>query len=98
MINENIDLTEILKNCPLGTEFWSPFCGNVILYRIGDNNEKYPIEVRTKEGNPLLIMSNAKCKDDGEIMLFPSRYQRDWSKFSILKKKEHFDPKTLQPF
>ena len=33
---------------------------------------------------------------DGECMLFPSREQRDWSKFKINKHK--FDPKTLKPF
>lgn len=29
-------------------------------------------------------------------MLFPSKNQRDWSKFKV--KKPKFDPKTLQPF
>ncbi len=33
---------------------------------------------------------------DGECMLFPSKEQRDWSKFKT--KKPKFDPKTLQPF
>lgn len=33
---------------------------------------------------------------DGECMLFPSKDQRDWSKFKVNKPK--FDPKTLQPF
>ena len=32
-------------------------------------------------------------------MLFPSKDQRDWSKFTASwYKKEKFDPKTLQPF
>ena len=31
--------------------------------------------------------------------MFPSKYQRDWSKFTApWYKKEKFDPKTLQPF
>ena len=34
-----------------------------------------------------------------ECMLFPSKEQRNWSKFSApWYKKEKFDPKTLQPF
>ena len=34
-----------------------------------------------------------------ECVLFPSKDQRDWSKFSApWYKKEKFDPKTLQPF
>ena len=37
--------------------------------------------------------------DDGECTLFPSKDQRDWSKFSApWYKKDKFDPKTLQPF
>ena len=32
-------------------------------------------------------------------MLYPSKDQRDWSKFTApWDKKEKFDPKTLQPF
>ena len=36
---------------------------------------------------------------DGECTLFPSKEQRDWSKFSpSWYKKDKFDPNTLQPF
>ena len=38
---------------------------------------------------------------DGECTLFPSKDQRDWSKFERFwdkPKVEKFDPKTLQPF
>lgn len=36
---------------------------------------------------------------DGECLLFPSKDQRDWSKFNFKKPKQpRFDPKTLQPF
>ncbi len=35
----------------------------------------------------------------GECALFPSKEQRDWSKFTTpLRKKDRFDPKTLKPF
>ena len=35
----------------------------------------------------------------GECILFPSKDQRDWSKFTApWYKKERFDPKTLKPF
>ena len=35
----------------------------------------------------------------GECMLFPSKEQRDWSKFNVPNyKKAKFDPKTLKPF
>lgn len=32
----------------------------------------------------------------GECLLFPSKDQRDWTKFKV--KKEKFDPYTLKPF
>ena len=34
-----------------------------------------------------------------EVMLYPSKEMRDWSKFTApWLKKERFDPKTLKPF
>ena len=54
-------------------------------------NEKTEGSV-TKEG----IHNNSY---DGECTFFPSREQRDWSKFTApWLKKERFDPKTLMPF
>lgn len=36
---------------------------------------------------------------NGECLLFPSKDQHDWNKFSApLIKKKRFDPKTLKPF
>ena len=36
---------------------------------------------------------------DGECVLFPSKDQRDWHKFTApWYKKEKFNPKTLKPF
>ena len=94
-MNENINLCEILKNCPKGTELYSPIAGEVILQCIVEKNQ-YPIVTCrlgitydfTKEG---LFFDNR-----GECLLFPSKDQRDWSKWKCLKPK--FDPKTLQPF
>ena len=34
-MNENIDLTKILKDCPKGTKFYSPICGEVDFKEIG---------------------------------------------------------------
>ena len=96
-MNENLNLVEILKDCPEGTKLYSPIIGEVVFKRIKDcEYPEYPIVTRrgnrilsfTKEG---LFFSEGEC-----IMLFPSKDQRDWSKFKI--KKPKFDPKTLQPF
>ena len=96
-MNENLNLVEILKDCPEGTKLYSPIIGEVEFKRIKYSEyPEYPIVTRrgnrilsfTKEG---LFFPEGEC-----IMLFPSKDQRDWSKFKI--KKPKFDPKTLQPF
>ena len=100
-MNENIDLTKILKDCPKGTKFYSTLYGEVEFDKIKKESE-YPIVIITKHGNNSDIKSDGRYYgeyDDGECTLFPSKDQRDWSKFSApWYKKDKFDPKTLQPF
>ena len=101
-MNENIDLTKILKNCPKGWEFYSSVLGEVEFVEICDDEKgENPIWVKvgklayttgfTKEGFYL--------KGKGECTLFPSKNQRDWSKFTApWYKKGKFDPNTLKPY
>ena len=100
-MNENLDLTKILEGCPIGTKLYSTIFGNVSLKEIVSDRE-YPIIMSqgiktipiTKEGKYILYY-------DGECTLFPSKDQRDWSKFERFwdkPKAERFDPKTFQPF
>ena len=100
-MNENIDLTKILKDCPKGWKFYSTIYGEVEFDKIKKESE-YPIVIITKHGNNSDIKSDGRYYgeyDDGECTLFPSKDQRDWSKFNApWIKKEKFDPKTLQPF
>ena len=100
-MNENIDLTKILKDCPDGWELYSTLFGEVEFEKIKKESE-YPIVIITKHGNNSDIKSDGRYYgeyDDGECTLFPSKDQRDWSKFSApWYKKDKFDPKTLQPF
>ena len=98
-MNENIDLTKILRDCPKGTKFYSPICGEVDFKEIG-SDEKYIIV--TKKGvYKYKFTEKGFCyADEGEeCLLFPSKEQRDWSKFTApWYKKEKFDPKTLVTF
>ena len=96
-MNENLDLVEILKDCPEGTKLYSIVLGEVELCAVECNNI-YPICVKDNIGNTGWLTSNGKFieKVDGECVLFPSNDQRDWSKFK--PKQPKFDPKTLQPF
>ena len=92
-----LDLVEILKNCPVGTKLYSTIHGEVVLNRVIDDNVYYQIYVNcitglvgyTRDGR-----FDRRC--DGECILFPSKDQRDWSKFKI--PVQEFDYNTLQPF
>ena len=98
-MNENIDLTKILKDCPKGTKLYSTVYGDVSFKEIID--VVYPIAVSCKDKHTECFKADGKVMIDydGECCIFPSREQRDWSKFSApWLKKERFDPKTLQPF
>ena len=99
-MNENIDLTKILKDCPTGTEFWSDNYGKVQFLRIGRSLD-YPIRVRRTNGFPTYYTKEGWCNIDfpANCLLWPSKDCRDWSKFTApWYKKEKFDSKTLKPF
>ena len=98
-MNENIDLTKILRDCPEGTKLYSPIFGEVDFEKIRSDDENAIVITRgyvaasfTKEGFYYADLSE-------ECLLFPSKDQRDWSKFTASwLKKGRFDPKTLKPF
>ena len=99
-MNENIDLTKILKDCPDGTKLYSTIFGDVTFCYI-DKNAEYPIILTAEGGYNSSVSANGRhyVAFDGECTLFPSKEQRDWNKFSApWYKKEKFDPKTLKPF
>ena len=60
MMNKNIDLTKILKDCPKGTKFYSSIYGEVEVTIISNDNN-YPIRVFcptiTKDIIPLCKLS-----------------------------------------
>ena len=98
-MNENLNLVEILKDCPKGTKLYSTVYGDVEFYKIDlDSDSTLKIYVKIWAGVIVRFDDSGKlelsCR--GECTLFPSRDQRDWSKFN--PKKPKFDPKTLQPY
>ena len=98
-MNENLNLVEILKDCPKGTKLYSPIQGEVNFVKIDIMDSKYPIKVETEYGI-FSFTSQGKFYNlsQGECVLFPSKEQRDWSKFKVKHNKPKFDPKTLKPF
>ena len=99
-MNENIDLTKILKDCPKGFKLYSLVHGEVQFQKI-ELGITHPIVIKLKNNIIERYDSYGKLlyNYDGECILFQSNTQRDWSKFTApWYKKEKFDPKTLQPF
>ena len=83
-MNENLNLVEILKDCPKGTKLYSTAFGDVHFYRISDN-EEYPIGIAVAGNSDYrtLTCDGKLWRDYGsECILFPSKEQRDWSKFN----------------
>ena len=98
-MNENIDLTQILKDCPKGTKLFSTEYGYVEFSKIS-TDDYFPIVVRrnknricyTKDG----YSSTKGCRDEyAEPSLYPAHDQRDWSKFKVPTRKAKV---TLHPF
>lgn len=90
-MNENLNLDKILKDCPKGTKLYCTFLGDVEFLSIIVNM----IEIRYK-GVTYTLLSNGAYTPDSKCVLFPSEYQRDWSKFKVPVKR--FNLKEFKPF
>ena len=98
---QKLNLCEVLKYCPKREMFWSPMFGNVWFYNIDQYTKR--VKVMTSGVASWYINADGTITIDKvtspEIMLYPSRKQRDWSKFTApWYKKERFDQKTLKAF
>ena len=96
-MNENLNLVEILKDYPEGTKLYSPTYGDVELVNVfQDKGTLYPITIKIPSNSTGTFTSersfdkNGRIFADysGECLLFPSRDQRDWSKFNVKKQKD----------
>ena len=101
-MNENIDLTKILKDCPKGWQFWSDDYGKVEFLCI-ETSLQHSIRVIRPDGNSVYYTKEGWCDINfpASCLLWPSKDCRDWSKFSApwyKKESKKFDPKTLRPF
>lgn len=116
-MNENLNLVEILKDCPIGWHFYSSVYGEVEFIGVlhddpiplhgreddwcfySSKKHKYPIKLMAYSGEYFVSREGKHVYSAGECTLFPSKDQRDWSKFEApWYKKEKFDPTTLKPF
>ena len=95
-MNENLNLEEILKDCPKGTNLYSIVYGEVEFNKI-NKGEKYPIRYINSEGDELFATTQGlliACFD-GECTLFPSKEQRDWSEFTAPWYKKEMDTNSM---
>jgi hypothetical protein len=82
MEQKDIDIYEILKNEEYGTELYTPKCGRV--WHSGMANDKDSAKAIWTEdgaGREHFFDKNGKIYKEGEVLLFPSKQMRDWSKF-----------------
>ena len=79
-MENKINLAEILKDCPKGTKLYSPLCGECKLYTVTCKS----ILVESTTFKTLHFYEDGtyyEGYDDAECLLFPSKENRDWSKF-----------------
>jgi hypothetical protein len=101
-MNKNLNLVDILKDCPKGTKLYSTIHGEVEFVEIRNNRiTNHPIIYKYKDNdgnyymNSTTIDGKFDISSNGECILFPAKDQRDWSKFNIEPK---FDISTFQHF
>lgn len=95
--SQELNLCEILKYCPEGEPFWSPMLDGVKFLFVDERRQM--IIVETIEGHfTWEINADGTITFDEvtspEIMLYPSKEQRDWTKVKFEKKL----PKTWKKF
>lgn len=80
---DNINIAEILKDCPNGMKLYSLIFGEVKLHKVLTEVD-YPIGVEEESGSLKFFSKEGfyvKGYYDTECILFPSSEMRDWSKF-----------------
>ncbi len=80
-MEQKLNITEILKNKPVGIKLYSPIFGDCTLcYNI--KNETNDICVKTLYDEIRFFDFEGRYNAGGECLLFPSKEMRDWSKFA----------------
>ena len=75
-----MNIAEILKNCPKGTRLYSPIFGEVMFGYVSPDGWIKCYTTSTQLG---MFYPDGTYSKNGEVMLFPSKEQRDWNKFQI---------------
>ena len=80
-MEEKINIAEILKDKPVNTKLYSPLYGDVYFSYIGVRNNICVLHHRFTLSD-FFYNGRYTAYKESEIMLFPSKDMRDWSKFA----------------
>lgn len=77
-MEKNINIAELLKDCPKGTKLYSPLCGECELYDITN----YSIKIKISDNDTLIdLFHDGTFCSNGECMLYPSKGTTTWEGF-----------------
>lgn len=81
-MNNNINIAEILRDCPKGTKLYSPLFGDVTFEEV-DSTWAATVKIRYKSKSFTNFFKTGLYYnyEGAECLLFPSSEMRDWSKF-----------------
>lgn len=85
MEQKDFDIYEILKGAPVGTPLYTPIGGNVLLSYLATNKEEVEAIWTENKNGEYSFNKNGRWMEGGEVMLFPSKNMRDWSKLAWKK-------------
>lgn len=77
-MEQKINIAETLDGCPNDTKLYSPIFGDVYLEKIRPH---LAVVVTTESNDKEEFLYDGRYGINGECVLFPSKDQRDWSKF-----------------
>ena len=83
VMETKINIAEILKDKLENTKLYSPLFGDVYFYYVGNDL----IKVKHHGGRIAILFDNGRYYNypESELVLFPSKEMRDWSKFAWKK-------------
>ena len=83
-MKEKLNLIEILRDAPIGIEFYSIVHETVELVGVvNDVRPDYPIMLKAGTKRFSLSSEGTLIKGIGECIIYPSKENRDWSTFEI---------------
>ena len=81
MEQKDFDIYEFLKGMPDGTPLYTTLCGNVEFTSVAADKEKAEAIWTEGKNGEYAFDKNGRWMEGGEVLLFPSKEMRDWSRF-----------------